>query len=103
MVSLDQECWSNNQYCRHKRLEMSGFPESLNIEDLKGTAMKVFVKLEVVVDLSNVENCHWVASRTTKKVIIKLSRGKDVNKIRWKKNLKNLNSSSLGRNNPVFD
>ena len=54
-------------------------------------------------DPSNVEDCHWVASRTSKMVIIKLSRCKDANKIRRvKKSLKNLNLSSLGIKNPVF-
>ena len=43
--------------------------------------MKVFEELDVVVDLSDVEDCHWVASRTSKKVIIKLSRRKDAYKI----------------------
>ena len=70
---------------------------------MEGTVLKVFEELNVVVDPSNVEDCHWVASRTSKKVIIKLSRRKDANKIRRvKKNLKNLNLSSLGIKNPVF-
>ena len=65
--------------------------------------LKVFEKLDVVVDPSNVEDCHWVASRTSKKVTIKLSRRKDANKIRRvTKDLKNLHLSGLGIKNPVF-
>ena len=59
--------------------------------------------MDAVAYPSNVEDCHWVASRTSKKVIIKLSRRKYANKIRRvKKNLKNLNLSSLGMKNPVL-
>ena len=95
MISLEPQCWSNSQYSRRECLEISGFPESLKKEDLEGTVLKV--------DLSNVEDCHRVASRTIKKVIIELSRRKDGNKIRRvKKSLKDLNLSSLGIKNPVF-
>ena len=70
-------------------LEISGFPESLKNEDLEGTVLKVFEELNVVVHPSIVKDCHWVASRTSKKVVIKLSRRKDASKIRRvKKNLK---------------
>ena len=103
MVSLERQCWSNSQYSRRECLEISGFPESLKNEDLEGTVLKVFEELDVLVYRSNVEDCHWVANRTSKKVIIKLSRRKDANKIcRVKKNLKNLNLSSLGMKNPVL-
>ena len=103
VVSLERQCWSNSQYSRCKCLEISGFLGSLKNEDLEGTVLKVLEELNVVVDPSNVGDCHWLASRTSKKVIIKLSRRKDANKIRRvKKNLKNLNLSSLGIKNPVF-
>ena len=68
MVSLKRHCWSNSQYSRRECLEVSGFPESLKNEDQEETVLKVFEELNVVVDPSNVENCHWVASRTNKKV-----------------------------------
>ena len=103
VVSLERQCWSNSQYSRRECLEISGFPESLKNEDLEETVLTVFEDLNVVVYPSNVEDCHWVASRTSNKVIIKLSRRKDANKMRRvKKNLKNLNVSSLIIKNPVF-
>ena len=43
----------------------------------------IFEKLDVMVDPSNVEDCHWIKpSKGAKKVIVKLSRRKDANKIR---------------------
>ena len=58
-------------------------------EDLEGTVLKLFEESDVVVDPSNVEDCHWVTIKTSKKAINKLSRRKDANKIRrMKKNLK---------------
>ena len=82
MVSLERQYWGNSQYSIRECLEISGFPKSLKSEDLEGTVLKVFEELDVVVDPSNVEDCHWVASRNSKKVIIKQSRRKDANKIR---------------------
>ena len=67
VVSLERQCWSNSQYSRRECLEISGFPESLKNEDLEQTVLKVFEELNVVVDPSDVEDCHWVASRTSKK------------------------------------
>ena len=60
----------------------------------------IFEKLAVVVDPSNVEDCHWIKpSKGSKKVIVKRSRRKDANKIRLlKKGLKGMNLSSLGIN-----
>ena len=53
-----------------------------------------------MVDPSNVEDCHWIKpSKGAKKVIVKLSRRKDANKVRlFKKALKGVNLSSLGIN-----
>ena len=58
----------------------------------------IFEKLYVMVDPSNVEDCHWIKSgKGAKKVIVKPSRRKDANKIRLlKKGLKGMNLSSLG-------
>ena len=67
VVSLERQCWSNSQYSRRECLEINGFPESLKNEDLEQTVLKVFEELNVVVDPSDVEDCHWVASRTSKK------------------------------------
>ena len=57
-----------------------------------------------MVDPSNVEDCHWIKpSKGAKKVIVKLSRRKDANKMRlFKKALKGVNLSSLGINSTVY-
>ena len=57
-----------------------------------------------MVDPSNVEDCHWIKySKGAKKVIVKLSRRKDANKVRlFKKALKGVNLSSLGINSTVY-
>ena len=64
----------------------------------KGQCLAFFEKLDVMVDPSNIEDCHWIkSSKSPKKVIVKLSRRKDANKIRLlKKGLKGMNLSSLG-------
>ena len=57
-----------------------------------------------MVDPSNVEDCHWIKpSKGAKKVIVKLSRRKDANKIRLlKKGLQGMKLSSLGINSAVY-
>ena len=103
VVSLEWETWSNSQYSRQECLELSGIPETIENKDLEGTVLGIFEKLDVTVDPSNVQDCHWVkSSKGPKKVIVNLSRRKDANKIRLsKKTLKGMNLSSLGINSAV--
>ena len=64
----------------------------------------IFEKLDVMVDPSNIEDCHWInSSKSTKNVIVKFSRRKDANKIRLlKKGLKGMYLSSLGIKSAVY-
>ena len=83
VVSLERQTWSNSQYSRRECLELSGIPETVENKDLEGTELGIFEKLDVMVDQSNIEDCHWIKpSKGAKKVIVKLSRRKDANKIR---------------------
>ena len=104
VVSLERQTWSNSQYYRRECLELSGILETIENKDLEGTVLGIFEKLDVMVDPSNVEDCHWTkSSKGPKMVIVKLSRRKDANKIRLlKKGLKGMNLSSLGINLTVY-
>ena len=103
MVALERQCWGNNQYSRLECLEITGVPDSLSNDDLEETAIKIFNKLDLAIDPSNIEDCHWLKSNGPKKVIIKFSRRKDANLIRKNKNkLKGMNLCLVGINNPVF-
>ena len=64
----------------------------------------IFEKLDVIVDPSYVEDCYWTkSSKGPKKVIVKISRRKDVNKIRLsKKGLKGINLSPRGIISTVY-
>ena len=104
VVSLERQTWSNSQYSRRECLELSGIPETIENKDLEGTVLSIFEKLDVMVDPRNVEGCHWIKpSKGAKKVIVKLSRRKDANKIcLLKKGLKGMNLSSFGINSAVY-
>ena len=103
IISLECQCWSNSQYSRLECLEITGLPDSINNEDLEETALMIFETLEVTVDSSNVEDCHWLPGNQNKRFIIKLSKRKDANKIRRvKKMLKRMNLSSIGTTTPVY-
>ena len=103
-VSLERQTWSNSQYSRRECLEPSGIPETIENKDLEGIVLGIFKKLDVMVDPSNVEDCHWTkSSKGPKKVIVKLSRRKNASKIcLLKKGLKGMNLSSLGINSTVY-
>ena len=52
VTSLEREC-----------LELTGIPETNGNNTLENTVLKIFGKLEVNVDPSNVEDCHWISSK----------------------------------------
>ena len=103
LTGLERQRWSNSQYSRRDCVEISGIPETIENKDLEGTVLGIFEKLDVMVDPSNVEGCHWIkSSKGAKKVIAKLFRRKDVNKVRLLiKSLKDMSLSSLGINSTV--
>ena len=103
VVALERQCWGNNQYSRCEFLEITDVPDSVSNDDLEKTTIKVFVKLNVAIEPSNIEDCHWLKSSGPKKVIIKFARRNDGNLIRKNKNkLKGMNLCSIGIHNPVF-
>ena len=80
--SLEHQCWSNSQYSRRECLETTGIPDNIKNDDLEEKALMIFENLEVTIDSSNAEDCHWLPSNG-KRFIIKLSKRKDANKI-WR-------------------
>ena len=95
--------WGNNQYSKRECLETTGVPDSVSNDDLEETTIKIFDKLDVAIDLSNIEDYHWLKSSGRKKVIMKFARRKDATLIRKNKNkLKGMNFCSVGMNNSVF-
>ena len=104
VVALERQCWGNNQYSRCECVEIFGVPDSVSNDDLEKTTIKIFDKLDVSVDPSNIEYCHWLKSNGPKKVIIKFASHKDANLIRRKnKNkLKGMNLCLIVINNSVF-
>ena len=101
--SLECQCQSNSQYSRRECLEISGIPDKSDQKDLEDSALNVFRKLDVEIDFSNIEDCHWLLSAGPNHVIIRFSKRKDANRIRrCKKNLKGMDLTSLGIPSPVF-
>ena len=85
-------------------MEISGVPESVSDKDLEGKVLNLFQKMDIEVHPDNTEACHCVKSNAgPKKIIIKMSRRKDADKIRRaKKKLKGLDLFSIGINSAVF-
>ena len=82
MELLECQCWANKQYSRCECLEISGVPESVSDKDLEGKVLNLFQKIDIEVHPDNIEACNWVESNAgPKKVIIKMSRRKDADKI----------------------
>ena len=93
VTSLKRQCWNNSQYSRRECLELTGIPETSDNNTLESIVLKIFEKLEVNVDPSNFEDCHWISSKNDPKgVIAKVSKRKDASKIRSsKRKLKDMN------------
>ena len=65
--------------------------------------MQIFEQTDISVDPENVEDCHWVKTQRSKKVIIQLFKRKYANKIHSeKKKLKGKNLTSIGINTSVY-
>ena len=103
ITTLERQCWANNQYSRRECLEISGIPENNENKDSENLTFQIFEKIDISVDLGSVEDCHWVNPLRSKQVILRLSKGKDANKIRAeKKKLKGKSLTSLGNSTPVY-
>ena len=86
MKFLERQCWVNEQYSRGECLEISGVPEFVTDNDLEGKVLKLLEKNDVEVHPDHIEDCHWIKSNAgPKKVIIKMSRRKDADKIQLAK------------------
>ena len=74
--------------------------DNLELED---KALKLFKKQDVEIDSSSIEDCHWLPSKTPKRVIVKFSNWKDTNNI-WKvkKNMQIMDLSSIVVRFPVY-
>ena len=104
IVVLESKCWSNEQYFRREYLEIFGIPSDTEAGKLEETLLNVFEKLDFDVDPINVKDCHWLKTRnSSKKVIIKLFKRKDDDKIgQVKKKLKSLNLESMGISSTIL-
>ena len=105
--TLERKCHENEQYSSRECLEMSGIPSSIKGSAFEDTVLKLFWKVNVKTDPSNVEDCHRLKSRNNapQKVIIKLSKRKDVHRIlKAKSSFKNayVTENGIPPNTPIF-
>ena len=66
-------------------MQIPGIPENTEKKDLENLTLQIFEKIDINVDLAKVEDCHGSKHSAQKKIIIKVSRRKDANKIRTEK------------------
>ena len=60
VMNMERQSWSNSQYSRWECLEVTGNPDSTESKDPQQTLLKVFEKMEIMVDPANVEDCHRI-------------------------------------------
>ena len=97
LVVTEQKCWANEQYSWRECLEISGIPESVSDNALEDKIQGVLHGIDVKVDTENIESCHHLKEKGSKaKVILKLSKRKDAEKIILnKKKLKNIDHKKI--------
>ena len=86
MVEVEQKSWSNEQYSRRESLEIVGIPETVINSSLEETTLHIFKELDISIDTSDIEVCHRVGLPCWKKLIMKMFRRKDGNRVRRVKN-----------------
>ena len=75
VTSSERQCWSNSRCSRREALELTGILETSDNNALESTVLKIFEGLEVKVDPSNIEDCHWISTKNgPKRVIAKVSK-----------------------------
>ena len=97
LLTMERRCYANEQYSRTECLEISGIPESLADKDLESKVLEILEEIDVRIDPNLVEDCHHLPFKgSSKKVIVKLNRRKDIHRILSNKNkLKNLKPESV--------
>jgi hypothetical protein len=86
--SMESELYRQQQYSRRECLEIVGIPESLPDAEVEKESISLFKKLDVVLEPRDIQACHRL--RNKKRVIVKFTNRKDVQKIlQNKKKLKN--------------
>ena len=95
---LERKCAAKEQYCRQERLEILGIPDSIPNDNLEETVLKIFNETGVTVNSRDVEVCHRLNQKASpKKLIIKLSKRKDVARVmNKKKKLKSIKPQNIG-------
>ena len=98
LVVTERKCWANEQYLRRECLEISGIPESISGNAIEDKIQGVLRGINVEVDTKNIESCHHLEGKGSKgKVILKLSKRKDAEKIKLnKKKLNNIDHKKIG-------
>ena len=95
---LERKCAANEQCSRRECLEILGIPDSISNNNLEETVLKIFNETGVTVNSRDVEAYHRQNQKVNpKKVIIKLSKRKDVARVmNNKKKLKSMKPQNIG-------
>ena len=95
---LEKNCAANKQCSRRECLEISGIPDRISNNNLEETVQSIFSEAGVTIDSRDVKTCHRVNQPANpKKVIIKLSKRKDKEKVmNIKKKLKIMIPQNIG-------
>ena len=101
VTRLERKCWENEKFSRRECIEISGIPQGIGQIVLEKKILNVFEKIDVPVDLWNIEACHKLKSDDNMKVIVKFSKRKDMVRVmNKKKSLKTTNLDGTGLSPP---
>ena len=97
LLTMERRCYANEQCSRRECLEISGIPTSVADKDLESNVLEILEEIDVSINPTLIEDCHRLPSKgSSKKVIVKLNRHKDIHRILSNKNkFKNLKPESV--------
>ena len=55
LVSIEHQCWANDQYSIHECFELVGVPRSVSDGDLEEIVLKIFEKVGCPIEGNNIE------------------------------------------------
>ena len=87
LLTKKKRCFANEQHSRRECLEISNIPASVANKDLESNVLEILEENDVSIDPALVEDCHRLPSKgSSKKVIVKSNRRKDIHRILPNKN-----------------
>ena len=102
---MESDANSLEQYGRRNNVEITGIPDSVEINDLEGKVIEVLSEIDVNVSTNDIEACHRIGKtrNNSKKTIVRFMNRKNAKKALFnRRKLNDIDKRKLGLSNNIF-